>query len=684
MGKKVTGQLLRILLCAVLASCFFSIRSYATEIDELEKTTEALIDGEISVEEAREVLYSDMGIESESTPYLTHSQILAKYYYDNDTLSNYLMRRDYPYIYTVEKRENNKSFKNAEAYWQMMKFVNGDYSSCSEEEMIVIVLYSILKDDIEENTSNGNTKRITDSAILDTTITLADDICSTYNNNLANIYDGVNLKGNTEEVNLLAKSISKNLNMNKYFSVAGDVLFDIAVVKELIGTCVDIYDVIKSVGIMKASLSIYGSYAALFTEMANNTSDSATKEALTIMADMCSGTTIDTIKGQFALGRTTKNSVLVMSTFLESTLVTNPVGFSLLAGFKLTDLGYNMLFSTDEYSEVYYRMKRLYDIDKALNKVISKYSKAVGTDNNITDAALFVSAVEFKQKVVSEGLNYQLEWYGLANEDKGWIGNLFRRKLSDDKYIEAEDSINIIVSEIEWLMYAIRENAEVYYQSIVRDTISNSMYNNSDILNDIDIVEPLGSDEINGRIESTIEKTKYFQNIIVEKGEKYVLYEDIDTEGMIIVNNGVLDLNGYTIKCKGDVNVNGGYIIFNGGSISTSGDFNIGTENPDWNGDGLRPAMSTGTIIMNNPGDMLNVEGGMTICSNGADRPISQGDVTLKEGTINVKGDFNYLVTQSAHDEDEKCYNAVVSGGNNKIVFCGNEKQTIKSNTTNK
>ncbi|MBO4981087.1 MAG: PKD domain-containing protein, partial [Lachnospiraceae bacterium] len=124
--------------------------------------------------------------------------------------------------------------------------------------------------------------------------------------------------------------------------------------------------------------------------------------------------------------------------------------------------------------------------------------------------------------------------------------------------------------------------------------------------------------------------------------ENYTLTENLQVFSLEL-SSGTLNLNGYTLKVCKDYWQKSGTLNFNDGSLYCQGNFTV---------DG-------GSVLMQSVNDYLYVGGNIAWVNNGKGTAVNSGEIELKG---NFKATGFYETTM---------------GSQNKIIFCGEEKQTI-------
>ncbi|TYQ15727.1 UNVERIFIED_CONTAM: dockerin type I repeat protein [Acetivibrio alkalicellulosi] len=134
------------------------------------------------------------------------------------------------------------------------------------------------------------------------------------------------------------------------------------------------------------------------------------------------------------------------------------------------------------------------------------------------------------------------------------------------------------------------------------------------------------------------------------------LSEDKLVIGNLEITEGVLNLNGYTLKVQGDLIQNGGIVNINGGNLEVDGDYRIGNENN----------YVRAILTMTNAKDRVFVGGSFKTYST----VIHSRHLT--SGEIEIKGDFeqrNYGSANSAHNFN--------TSGSHKVILSGEGEQKV-------
>ena len=135
----------------------------------------------------------------------------------------------------------------------------------------------------------------------------------------------------------------------------------------------------------------------------------------------------------------------------------------------------------------------------------------------------------------------------------------------------------------------------------------------------------------------------------------WTLQEDtvIDNDTKLNLDN-TLDLNGHKLTVKGSLQQGGGTININGGTLEVQGDYII----------------TSGYLEMTNAKDKVIVGGNFTTKS------ISNHTGKLTDGTMEIKGNFNQIISDGYSDTNFNCSN------NHRVIFNGTGKQTIHFDST--
>ena len=135
----------------------------------------------------------------------------------------------------------------------------------------------------------------------------------------------------------------------------------------------------------------------------------------------------------------------------------------------------------------------------------------------------------------------------------------------------------------------------------------------------------------------------------------WTLQEDtvIDNDTKLNLDN-TLDLNGHKLTVKGSLQQGGGTININGGTLEVQGDYII----------------TSGYLEMTNAKDKVIVGGDFTTKS------ISNHTGKLTDGTMEIKGNFNQIISDGYSDTNFNCSN------NHRVIFNGTGKQTIHFDST--
>lgn len=120
-----------------------------------------------------------------------------------------------------------------------------------------------------------------------------------------------------------------------------------------------------------------------------------------------------------------------------------------------------------------------------------------------------------------------------------------------------------------------------------------------------------------------------------------------------------LTLDGKTLTICGDLNLASGKIYFKGGTLNVQGSLKLGTK---------EGKTSSAELWMISDTDVLNIDGDFV---NRCDYSAHQ----IGAGTINLKG--NFAQYETIHPETGEKSGRFYATGSNRLVLCGNKKQSI-------
>ena len=139
----------------------------------------------------------------------------------------------------------------------------------------------------------------------------------------------------------------------------------------------------------------------------------------------------------------------------------------------------------------------------------------------------------------------------------------------------------------------------------------------------------------------------------------YTLTEDLKVSNLYI-NNGTLNLNGYTLTVDGDVWLASGTLNVNKGKLYVGGNLNLKYSDQNY---------GYGYLSMQNDEDYVLVNGNMLASS-------YYGDSKLTAGTLEMKGDFTQKYYNSNYQNNFCC------SGSHKVVLSGEGLQTVSFDST--
>lgn len=160
--------------------------------------------------------------------------------------------------------------------------------------------------------------------------------------------------------------------------------------------------------------------------------------------------------------------------------------------------------------------------------------------------------------------------------------------------------------------------------------------------------------------ESNVPVTGYSekQSVVGDRIEGYVLEEDTEIEGNLILSSGTLDLNGHTLTVKGDFYHEDGTLNINTGALYIEGNYSSSVS-----------VNSKATISMTHIEDIFSVSGNMTVGS------FVDETKLLTKGNIYLYGDV--IQKNISNTYSSSFYNNFSTTGNIIVHLCGTEKQTI-------
>jgi hypothetical protein len=158
----------------------------------------------------------------------------------------------------------------------------------------------------------------------------------------------------------------------------------------------------------------------------------------------------------------------------------------------------------------------------------------------------------------------------------------------------------------------------------------------------------------------------YDGNLIVENGTLDLEGETLIVEGDLTLNGGTINLDGGNLLVFGDLIESGGTLNVNAGTLKIGGDYRIQSVSGD------DYTYSSGILKMTNASDYITVGGDFF-----TDSYISHS-LYLTAGTLEIKGDFSQLRSNTGSDKDN--YNFYAKD-DHRVLLSGSSEQIVSFST---
>jgi len=153
-----------------------------------------------------------------------------------------------------------------------------------------------------------------------------------------------------------------------------------------------------------------------------------------------------------------------------------------------------------------------------------------------------------------------------------------------------------------------------------------------------------------------------YGDIIGEYG--WTLEEDQVYEGDLVLIEGTLDLNGYSLTVTGDLVQLSGVVFVNGGLLTVQGDYHVQFREEKADGTGYAYSASSGYLKMTDNNDKVCILGSYL-----SDSSVN-AEGCLTAGTLEIRGDF--IVGSQASEK------SFIAGGTHTVLLNGSHKQTVR------
>lgn len=531
----------------------------------------------------------------------SYETYLADYLLSSEHSQSYINRDFYiPYRKYVEDRRNSDVYQGLLTAWTIATFdgsVNGLKKATAYYETI---LYDTLFGGLEGNAALNDVSSIVDSTKAGTMETLL-EYCQNLDESLMADWEKSMDFDSIEQGSALYADLAGQFvycdNLKELFSEFSDL-------QDGINKCKDIAEAIEKVSKVKALSDKFDELTIIVTDISTNTNDPALKAACARLIAIMKDNVPDIImKGAFIaesyVWDIVDDTFKAMWTVVVEDL--SGAGFAVKAGQKAGKLLTGWFFSTDKDIECVYSMDALYTIEDITVELVKKYQTQYKSNRTDANAKLYSESFKLLMKIFIEGVDYSKEYAQITTE-KGIFNQLFKNADNAD-YKHLLSMLDQLRTTYEsYLNYV---DACVYnnYVAGIPNTSSGKLIKKNIVdartssVNEADISLYFANYEA--------VDTLYTNHFI---SENMTLDSDYHTYGDLYVNNGTIDLNGYTMTIEGDVYHKQGTIKINNGTLNVSGDYIM--ENSTTNSTGEKEFDTcNASVEMKNEHDKINISG---------------------------------------------------------------------------
>ena len=356
----------------------------------------------------------------------------------------------------------------------------------------------------------------------------------------------------------------------------------------------------------------------------------------------------------------------------------NSMGLSnLVSGYKFGKFIGNTIFGADAVSESYLLVKSTVEVEDVIRKAAKACEQDYMNDKNPQTAAVFLESVDMLLSVAYYGLDTSDNFAYVTLEDTlaSFISNVFFPNKDSVTYSKWKEVVNSNRKFIEGWENRFR----FIYNSYKTVYVENGRL-------DHDVTET----EKQERLNNVAYQVALKEATTPVVNENITLFMDTSYEGDLIITEGTLDLNGFTLTVNGEFCQEGGTVYINDGLLNVRGnlqqedgtlDVNTGTVNVSGtlHQDGGVVKVNKGIInigenyelfqgsAVQNPGGKLRMTSAEAVVSVNGNYITHARDLygdALAAGTLKIKGDFSQYgeLTEPFKPQDSM-----------KIIFEGKE-----------
>ncbi len=337
-------------------------------------------------------------------------------------------------------------------------------------------------------------------------------------------------------------------------------------------------------------------------------------------------------------------------------------GFAIQAGQAAGKLLSHLLFSTDEVIETYYSLCALYEFENALKNAMKFYESKYTSSKTYANSKVFNECYKMMLETYLFGAKASQEYVDI--EFKHGAVNQLLFNFNEDRYNDYTVLLASLKNSVEQTIEFMDTVAYNGYLDYYADAAA---YIGLEKKTD-NYTEDEKQDII------TLMSVESLETSNIEIDEDYTLDSDIHTYGSLTLKSGTLDLNGYTLTVDGNVLQTGGTMNINAGTLDIGGDYAIaGSVTTNGAGEKVYTSSSSAYLKMQYDSDYVSVGGDFATYTSESHTGY------LTAGTLELKGDFTQLGTNTKYSYDSYDFNA---SGTHTVIFSGTEQQCVYFDST--
>ena len=565
---------------------------------------------------------------SAETGHLSYEQYRADWYKDSTTLELYLNEFEAPYQTYVDNAP--AEFDGALMAWKIgsLGFEAGATYTTEQVDFYQLLLFDVLWQEFSNPTYADELDK--NLKMLDLSVVKS---LNTLDNNIA------------MSTPVTSENAEQLLKQMKNIDEISDAVEFTDIFKKYIGYVADVEDLIERLSKVQMLLNMPQETAVVLKDMIGSTNDLAMIHALNEFSQICSGEIgeseiIALFTGEKVMTVAAKE---VLSETWSTALKSSPLA-PIYYGQQTGKFVSNIFLGTDKIADSYYSMDMLCKFQNILKDQVLRYRENYASSPSEANARILNQAISIYLKTMHTGMDYSIRYVeavksgGLVN----YLYSTFSEKNYDKVLSQLKSMQSNIAAEIMFFNTEIRN----WYN----DEYGTPAYP----------IEKEPQNMTKGAFDASVIQLQKDNFAVTNRVFKkdFKLTSDLETYGDVVLESGMLDLNGHKLDIKGSFTQPGGTLTVNGGTLEVDGDYRIQTANPV---DGSY-GESSGVLEMTNSADHVLVKGNFVTQS-------TQGHGgCLTNGTMELKGDFGQM------NGIEWNFDA---SGNHKVIFNGDGNQTV-------